>query len=72
MKKHLPAFADWATLLSDRDNEIAAAVVNMFAENIPHHLFCIRHCLDSFARHGRGIIGVYNGIVLALTVETVA
>ena len=66
------AFADRETLLWDRDQGLSAAFASVFAEKVPHQLFCIKHRLDNLTRHGRGIRGVYTGMALAPTVEAVA
>ena len=55
VKKHLRGFSRRAPLVSDRDKGMEAAIATVLAEKLPHQLFCLKHRLDSFGKHGRGI-----------------
>ena len=46
VKKHLRGFFRRATLMSDRDKEIEAAIATVFADKLPHQCFCLKHRLD--------------------------
>lgn len=65
-------FFNRATLLSDRDKVIAAAIVAPCGDSLLNWLLCIKHRLDNIGRHGRGLRGVYSNMALAPTLEAVA
>ena len=67
--RHLPGFYERARIISDRDKGVAAAIATVFANCMPHQIFCIKHRLENIARHIRSIRDVYKGMALASTEE---